>query len=196
MKTKITSLIILIQLAFAAASAQTYNVDVTKSTLNWKAEKITGFHEGTVEIKKGTFKIENGRMTSGSFVINMSTIVNTDLTDAEYNKKLVGHLKSPDFFDVAKYPEAVFTITKPVDVTKSVTEVHGNLSVKGISKPLTFKAVIKKDGNSFIFNANSIVVDRTVYNIKYGSGTFFSDLGDKVIYDEFTIKLKLVAVQQ
>jgi polyisoprenoid-binding protein YceI len=126
----------------------------------------------------------------------MTTIIDTDLADAEYNKKLTGHLSSPDFFDVAKFPEAVFTITKPVDLTKAVTEVHGSLTIKGISKPLMFKAVVKKDGNTFVFNANSIVVDRTVYNIKYGSGTFFSDLGDKVIYDQFTLKLKLVAVQQ
>lgn len=195
MKTKITSLIILLQFAIVAAFSQTYNVDAAKSTLNWKAEKITGFHEGTISLKSGSLKIANDKITSGSFVINMSTIVNTDLTDAEYNKKLVGHLSSPDFFDVAKFPEAVFTITKPVDVSKSVTEIHGNLTIKGISKPLSFKAVVKKDGNSYVFNANSIVVDRTVYNIKYGSGSFFSDLGDKVIYDEFTLKLKLVVVQ-
>ena len=195
MKTKITSLIILLQFVLVAAFAQTYNVDATKSTLNWKAEKLTGFHEGTIGLKSGSLKIANDKVTSGSFVISMSTIVDTDLTDAEYNKKLVGHLSSPDFFDVAKFPEAVFTITKPVDVSKSVTEIHGNLTIKGISKPLSFKAVIKKDGNSYVFNANSIVVDRTAYSIKYGSGTFFSDLGDKVIYDEFTIKLKLVVVQ-
>ncbi len=195
MKTKITSLIILLQFAIVAAFSQSYNVDAAKSTLNWKAEKITGFHEGTISLKSGSLKIASDKITSGSFVINMSTIVNTDLTDAEYNKKLVGHLSSPDFFDVAKFPEAVFTITKPVDVSKSVTEIHGNLTIKGISKPLSFKAVVKKDGNSYVFNANSIVVDRTLYNIKYGSGSFFSDLGDKVIYDEFTIKLKLVVVQ-
>ena len=195
MKTKITSLLILLQFAMVAAFAQTFNVDASKSTLNWKAEKITGFHEGTILLKSGTFKVANDKITSGSFVISMTTIADTDLTDAEYNKKLVGHLSSPDFFDVAKFPEAVFTITKPVDLTKAVTEVHGNLTIKGISKPLTFKTVIKKDGNSLVFNANSIVVDRTVYNIKYGSGTFFSDLGDKVIYDQFTLKLKLVAVQ-
>jgi len=196
MKTKITSLIILLQFAIIAAFAQTYTVDASKSTLNWKAEKITGFHEGTIGIKSGSFKTSNDKITSGSFQVNMTTIVDTDLTDAEYNKKLTGHLSSPDFFDVANFPEAVFTITKPVDLTKSVTEVHGNLTIKGISKPLMFKAVVKKDGNTFVFNANSIVVDRTVYNIKYGSGTFFSDLGDKVIYDQFTLKLKLVAVQQ
>ncbi|MFZ4523029.1 MAG: YceI family protein [Bacteroidales bacterium] len=195
MKTKIITLFFLSQLAIATTWAQTYTVDATKSTLNWKAEKITGFHEGTIGIKSGSFKVGSDKITAGTFVINMGTIVNTDLTDAEYNKKLVGHLSSPDFFDVAKFPEATFTITKPVDLTKAVTEIHGNLTIKGISKPLTFKTVIKKDGNSYVFNANSIVVDRTAYSIKYGSGTFFSDLGDKVIYDEFTLKLKLVAVQ-
>jgi polyisoprenoid-binding protein YceI len=195
MKTKITSLIILLQFAIVAAFAQTYTVDAAKSTLNWKAEKITGFHEGTIGIKSGSFKVSNDKITSGSFVVNMTTIACTDLTDAEYNKKLTGHLSSPDFFDVAKFPETTFTLTKIVDLTKAVTEVHGNLTIKGISKPLAFKAVVKKDGNTYVFNANSIVVDRTLYDIKYGSGSFFSDLGDKAIYDEFTMKLKLVAVQ-
>ncbi|MCX6267532.1 MAG: YceI family protein [Bacteroidetes bacterium] len=195
MKTRIFSLIIFMQLSIMAAFAQVYKVDAAKSTVNWKAEKITGFHEGTISIKSGSLKIDKNQLISGSFVINMSTIVNTDLTDAEYNKKLIGHLSSPDFFDVAKFPEAVFTITKPVDVSKSVTEIHGNMTIKGITKPLIFKSVVKKEGNSYIFNANSIVVDRTKYDIKYGSGSFFSDLGDKVIYDEFTIKLHLVVVQ-
>jgi polyisoprenoid-binding protein YceI len=195
MKTKITSLLILLQFAMVAAFAQTLTVDASKSTLNWKAEKITGFHEGTIGIKSGTLKIENGKIVSGSFVINMSTIVCTDLTDAEYNQKLVGHLKSPDFFDVAKFSDATFTITKPVDVSKSVTDVQGNLTIKGISKPITFKANVLKVGSSYTFNANSIVVDRTKYDIRYGSGSFFSDLGDKAIYDEFTLKLKLVVVQ-
>lgn len=195
MKTKIISVIILLQFAIVAAWAQTYTADAAKSTLNWKAEKLTGFHEGTIAIKSGTFKIEKDKVTSGKFVISMSTIVDTDLTDAEYNKKLIGHLSSPDFFDVTKFPEAIFTITQPVDVSKSVAEVHGNLTLKGVSKPLTFKSVVKKEGTSYTFSANSIVVDRTVYGIKYGSGSFFSDLGDKVIYDEFTIKLKLVMNQ-
>ena len=196
MKTKITALTLLFALVFAATHAQTFNLDLSKSTLNWHAEKITGFHEGTVDLKSGSFKIEKDKIVSGTFVINMSTVADVDLTDAGYNQKLVGHLKSPDFFDVAKFPEATFTLTKPVDLTKSVTEVHGNLTIKGITKPLTFKTVILKNGNTISFNANSIVVDRTVYNIKYGSGTFFTDLGDKVIYDEFTLKLKMVAVQQ
>jgi polyisoprenoid-binding protein YceI len=183
------------QFAMVAVYAQSYKVDAAKSTLDWKAEKITGFHEGAIDIKSGTMKIDKDKIISGSFVINMNTITCTDLTDAEYNQKLVGHLKSPDFFDVAKFPEATFTITKPVDVSKSVTEIHGNLSIKGIVKPLIFKAVVLKTGTSYVFNANSIVVDRTKYDIKYGSGSFFSDLGDKAIYDEFTLKLKLTVVQ-
>jgi polyisoprenoid-binding protein YceI len=193
MKTRIITSIIALQFVMAAAWAQTFTADAAKSTLNWKAEKITGFHEGTLNLKSGSFKVENGKITSGKFTVDMNSIACTDLTDAEYNGKLVGHLKSADFFDVAKFAEAVFTITKPVDVSKSVTEVHGNLTIKGISKPITFKANILKNDNSFIFNANSIVVDRTLYNIKYGSGSFFSDLGDKAIYDEFTIRLKIVA---
>jgi len=195
MKTKIVAFFLLLQFIVASSFAQSLQVDLSKSTLNWRAEKITGFHEGTISLKSGTMKVDKDKLTAGTFTINMSTIVDTDLTDAEYNKKLVGHLSSPDFFDVTKFPEATFTITKPVDLTKSVTDVTGNLTIKGIAKPLTFKVVIKKEGNGYVFNANSIVVDRTKYNIRYGSGSFFTDLGDKVIYDEFTLKLKLVVTR-
>lgn len=196
MKTRIFSLLIALQVTAVAAFAQTFKADTEKTTLAWHAEKITGSHEGNISLKSGSFKVEKDKIVSGSFIIDMNTITNTDLTDKEYNGKLVGHLKSADFFDVAKFPDAVFTITKPVDLSKSVTDVHGTLTLKGITKPLSFKAVVLKVGGSFSFNANSIVVDRTLYNIKYGSGTFFSDLGDKVIYDEFTVRLKLMAVQQ
>lgn len=195
MKTRIASLILLLQVVAVAAFAQNYNIDLSKSTLNWRAEKITGFHEGTISLKAGSFKVESGTLTSGSFAIDMNTIKVTDIEDAETNGKLVGHLKSEDFFDVAKSPEATFTITKPVDLSKSVADVTGILTIKGISKPLTFKTVIIKVGNAYTFNANSIVVDRTKYNVRYGSGSFFEGLGDKVIYDEFVIKLKLVAGQ-
>jgi polyisoprenoid-binding protein YceI len=178
-----------------AGWAQAFKVDIAKSTLNWKAEKITGFHEGTLGLKSGNLMISNGKLTSGSFVINMNSMTCTDLTDAETNQKLIGHLKSEDFFNVSKFGEAIFAITKPVDISKSVTTVTGNLTIKGVTKPLTFKANVIKDGNSYIFSANSIVVDRTLYDIRYGSGSFFDNLGDKMIYDEFLIHLKLVAVQ-
>jgi polyisoprenoid-binding protein YceI len=195
MKTKFAVLVILFQFAVVAVWAQAFKVDVAKSTLNWKAEKITGSHEGAIGLKSGNLMIQNGKLTSGSFVINMNSITCTDLTDAETNQKFIGHLKSEDFFNVAKFPEAVFAITSPVDVTKSVVSITGNLTIKGITKPLTFKANVIKEGNSYIFSANSIVVDRTAYDIKYGSGSFFDNLGDKAIYDDFLIHLKLVAVQ-
>ncbi|MBP7497411.1 MAG: YceI family protein [Bacteroidales bacterium] len=191
MKSKLFLTVLVLLINTLILNAQNYKADITKSDLYWKAEKIVGYHEGNISLKAGSLKIEKDKIISGSFTIDMNTIVCTDLKDKEYNDKLTGHLKSSDFFDVAKFNTATFTINKPVDISKAVTEIKGTLTIKGISKALNFKSNVIKEGNNYIFNANSIIVDRTIYDIRYGSGSFFSNLGDKAIYDEFNIKLKL-----
>jgi polyisoprenoid-binding protein YceI len=117
----------------------------------------------------------------------MNSIVDTDLADASWNAKLVGHLKSDDFFGVATYPTADLVITKVEGNTYS-----GNLTIKGVTNPTSFTAIASKDGKSTVYKG-TITVDRSKYNIKYGSKSFFDNLGDKVIYDEFTLDFSLVA---
>jgi len=172
-------------------------VDVNSSKVEWLGKKVTGQHHGTIKLAKGEFTVDNGKVTGGKFEIDMNSIVNEDLTSAEDNAKLIGHLKSDDFFGAAKYPTAKFEISK-VDALNDPNKpnanstVTGNLTIKDITKSITFPAEIKIDGN--VLNAKAdFDIDRTDFNIKYGSGKFFENLGDKVINDNFNLKLTLMA---
>lgn len=175
--------------------AQTkYNVDKEKSVLTWVGKKVLGEHTGYVKIASGNFIIDKTKIISGKFEINMNSITDNDLTDTAYNAKLVGHLKSSDFFDVKKHPVAVFEITQPSVITKGNTLIKGKLTIKGITNPIEFKAVII--GTDEIKAYANIVVDRSKYNIQFGSSSFIEGLGDKTIYDEFYITVNLVAKKQ
>jgi polyisoprenoid-binding protein YceI len=193
-KTSILSAIVL-SFTIATVSAQsisgTKTVDTEKSTIDWKGEKVTGQHTGTIQLKSGSLEMKDNKLTGGSFVINMASIDNTDLS-GEYKTKLEGHLKSDDFFGVSTYPEATLVITKVKETKKSnVYEVTGNLTIKGITNPITFTATLIDANGTVVANTN-IIVDRSKYDVKYGSGSFFDNLGDKTIYDEFTLTVNLV----
>lgn len=162
-------------------------VDVSKSTINWKASKVTGTHTGTVGIKSGSLDIEKGKLKGGSFVVDMKSIVVTDLSGTG-KERLEGHLNSDDFFSTAKFAEAKLEITKVTEMAmKGEFAVTANLTIKGISKPISF--VAKTSENSA---TASIKIDRTKYDIKYGSGSFFENLGDKAIEDTFELNINLV----
>lgn len=167
--------------------AQDVKFDLTQSTIQWTGEKVTGEHTGTIMLKDAKLKMKDNTIVDGKFIIDMSSITNSDLTDAEYNQKLVGHLKSDDFFSVAKYPTAELVITESSAFVNNESTVKGNLTIKGITKPVEFKAT--KNGNSL---DAMIIVDRTKYDIRYGSGSFFDGLGDKMIYNDFILKTNLV----
>ena len=169
----------------------TYSVDASKSTINWKGEKVTGEHVGFINIKSGDLIIKDGKLVGGEFVIDMSSLESTDLT-GEYKGKLEGHLKSDDFFGVATYPTANLKITKVKATGKNGNyEVTADLTIKGITKPIMFTTTIIEADGTMHANSN-IVIDRSKYDVKYGSGSFFDDLGDKTIYDEFTLTVNLV----
>lgn len=174
-------------LGSAAVNAQQkLTADAGKTTLNWLGEKVTGQHNGTINLKEGWINWKENRIVSGEFTIDMTTI-----KDAEASERLEGHLKSDDFFGVEKYPLSKLVITGSESFEKGTAVVKGNLTIKGITNPIEFKATsMKKDDGTWFF-AN-IVVDRTKYNIRYGSGSFFDNLGDKVIYDEFKLKVNLL----
>lgn len=191
------SMIAIALVAFTSVNASetvemdTKNVDATKSTVNWKGEKVTGEHVGTITIKEGNLEMQKDKLTGGFFIIDMSSITCTDL-DGEYKGKLEGHLKSDDFFGTDKYPEAKLVITKAKEGDKAGTyTVTGDLVIKGISNPVTFTVTIINDNGVIVANSN-IIIDRTKYGIKYGSGSFYDNLGDKTIYDEFTLTVNLV----
>ena len=161
-------------------------VNVEKSQISWKGYKVTGQHHGKIALKDGSLTWENGMLTGCSFSIDMSSISCEDL-QGESNDKLVGHLKSEDFFGVEKFPVSTFVITQVVSRgTPGDYKIVGNLTIKGITKEVRFMA--KADPN----NATAtMTIDRSEFNIRYGSGSFFENLGDKTIYDEFDLEVNL-----
>jgi len=159
--------------------------DTDKTQLLWLGEKVIGQHTGTIKLQSGWLTWQDNKIVSGEFNIDMASLKVT-----EANERLEGHLKSDDFFGVEKFPIAKLVITGSTTFDKGTGVVTGTLTIKGVTNPIEFKAAIQKKDDGTWFFAN-IDVDRTKYNIKYGSGTFFDNLGDKTIYDEFKIKVNL-----
>jgi len=172
-------------------------VQMDQSNLMWKGTKVTGFHEGNIKLKKGELEFAKNNLVGGMFEIDMTSMTVTDITDAKTNKKLVEHLMNDDFFSVPKHPTAQFKISKVEAIrgAKAGQPTHtisGDLTIKGITKPVSFPALVSMKDGSFMADAE-IKVDRTQFDIRYGSGKFFENLGDKMISDEFTMKVKLAA---
>lgn len=190
-------MIMLAALAFVVFSfthVTTYKVDTTASNIIWNAEKVTGKHTGTVKIKNGTLQVDHGKLIGGSFEIDMTSINNIDL-EGEWAAKLVGHLKSDDFFGVDKYPTSKFVITRAIPQdTKGNYKIIGNMTIKEKTNEVTFKANVAEAGGTLTATGD-IVVDRSKFDVKFGSGSFFDNLGDKTIYDEFGLKVSLVGKQ-
>lgn len=171
--------------SIASSISNDKEVNIKSSNVFWKGEKVTGSHEGNISLKSGVLKFDDEKLIGGNIVINMNTIDCTDLS-GEYKSKLEGHLKSNDFFGVEKFPEASLEITKVRSKGNSKYVCTADLTIKGITKEIKFEAELEK-GNA----TTNIVIDRTNFNIKYASGSFFKELGDKMIYDEFEISVSL-----
>lgn len=188
-KTVLLSLSILSLLSlqsFRLEKTNLNNQEVKQSNIEWKAYKVTGSHKGNVSLKSGSLAFENEKLVGGSFIMDMTSITCTDL-DGEYKNKLEGHLKSDDFFGVSKYATSTLELVSVKSVGKNVYDVKGKLTIKQITKPISFKvSVYGKKANA------SIKVDRTDFDIKYGSGSYFDDLADNLIYDEFDLIVDLV----
>ena len=174
-----------------------FKLDSKQSSLEWYAEKVTGKHNGTIMFSSGELKNDHGKLT-GSFEIDMSTIENKDMT-GEYKAKLERHLKSDDFFSVEKFPKSKFVITSvtPLTAVKDLGYTHnvkGLLTIKDKTNEVSFDSKISIEENKISCNG-SIIIDRSKYDVKYGSKTFFADIGDKMIYDNFTMKFNFIAVK-
>lgn len=176
------------------AKESTFKVDVQKSNIAWNGKKVTGEHSGTIKLNGGTLTANGTSISKGSFTINMNTITCTDL-QGEWADKLVGHLKADDFFGVEKFPTSNFVITKVTPAANGTLTVNGNLTIKGITKAVSFPASVAVNGNTLTATAKGVKVDRTKYDIRYGSKSFFDSIGDKAIDDEFTLDITLVATK-
>ena len=181
--------------ATANVGSQKLVVDTLASTVAWKGYKPGGSHHGTLGIKQGELSVENGELVSGTFTLDMNKILCEDLTDAKMNEQLVGHLKSADFFDVAKYPEGKFTITTVEKLNDGVNShrISGNLELKGVSKNITFDANVTNEGTIYKATTATFTIDRTQWGVNYGSKNIFKDLKDSFINDDMEVSITIVA---
>tara|TARA_B100000780_G_scaffold278765_1_gene253553 strand:- start:7496 stop:8152 length:657 start_codon:yes stop_codon:yes gene_type:complete len=160
-------------------------VEVKTSSIQWKAKKVVGSHEGDISLQSGELIYEDGNLVGGNFIMDMTSLICTDLS-GEYKGKLEGHLKSDDFFSVNTYSTAGLVITNVEKVNSKKHNITADLTIKGITKSITFEANSEK--NKF---ASNIQINRTQFDVKYGSGSFFDGLGDNMIDDEFELTVIL-----
>lgn len=179
-------LVAFVTFSFTAMEKETKEVKAEESKVVWKGYKVTGSHEGTIEIESGSLEFSEDKLVGGQFVIDMTSIVCTDL-EGEYKGKLEGHLKSDDFFGVANHTTASLVFTDVKTSGKNSYDVTGDLTIKDITNTVSFKISIYGSKATA-----SLKVDRTKYNVKYGSASFFDGLKDKAIYDEFDLVSDLV----
>lgn len=174
-----------------------YSVDTEASEIHWEGEKPTGTHTGTIEISEGTFSANDSIIESGSFVIDMTSISVTDL-EGKDREDLEAHLKGTvegkegDFFNTEEYPEATFEIT---DVTEEngQTMLSGNLTIKGETKNISFPVQLNQNDDQVEITSDEFSIDRTNWNVNFGSKSVFDDLGDNFVNDDIQLKIKVIA---
>ena len=164
-------------------------VDTTESVVTWRGSNSFGSHAGFVSISKGELMIENGQLAGGAVEVDMNT-----LEEEKYGREsgLIKHLKDPDFFDVTKFPSSTIALTEVRSINDADKEITGNLTIKGVTRPVTFPAKVEM-GNGKVKAAGRLVIDRTAWGIHYGSGKFFTLLADKVISDSIEFGITIVA---
>ncbi len=186
MKTIMKSVLILTVAATTVAftTPMKKRIDIKESTIEWKGKKILGSHTGTINLKEGYLEVEGDDLIGGMFVVDMTSLKNTDLS-GENRAKLEGHLKSDDFFGVATYPTATLVI-KSATKKGNVHTVNADLTIKGATNPITFELIMGETAAR-----TSLKIDRTQYGVRYGSGSIFDSLGDNTISDNFELDVLL-----
>lgn len=182
---KSIALALVVVLTTSAVSAQSKNINTTTSTIEWVGKKVTGQHNGTVNFKDGALIFKGKKLNGGIFTVDMTSLTATDL-QGEWQGKLNGHLKADDFFGTEKFPTATLVFKKIATKGANLYAVTADLTIKGITKPVTFDLATTANSATTKFN-----VDRTKYDIKYNSKSFFESIGDKAIYDDFELEVAL-----
>lgn len=197
MKTlKLTFVMILATISLSLSAQTAHKVNTAKSNLEWVGKKVTGQHNGDVKLKSGSLTVSGDKITAGEFTIDMTSIRVLDL-DGEMNGKLLGHLKSDDFFSVEKNNTATFVLksaTPKKGENGANYVITGDLTIKGITNSISFPAKVVLSGSGFVANAD-FTIDRTKWDVRYGSGSFFEGLGDKTIYDDIEFTLYLTSIK-
>ena len=184
--------LIIVLIAFPLSAQKKHTADPTATQITWTGKKLGKEHVGTIGLKEGYISIEKNAITGGEFLVDMTTIKNTDIQDEKMNGMLVGHLKSDDFFGVEKYPASKLILTGGSRFVNGTANVKGIMTIKHASHPVEFTVKETAVGGVKTYTA-VITVDRSLYDVRYGSGKFFTDLGDKAISDDFTLEVTLVA---
>lgn len=169
--------------------ADNYAATLTESAIEWQGYKPTGDHKGTIKITSGDFKVTDGKISGGSFVIDMNSI-----EESEDNQRLIGHLKSADFFEVETYPTATFEITGLED-KDGQTILSGNLTLKDATNNVSFPVTVSNEADVLSVSSEVFTIDRSKWNVKYGSKSFFDDLKDKFINDDIELKISVKATK-
>ncbi|RYJ38257.1 YceI family protein [Flavobacterium anhuiense] len=171
---------------------QNFKISNTESQVNWIGKKVTGQHNGTINIEKGNFTFSNNELTGGNVIIDTTSIVILDVTDPATNQQFAGHLASDDFFSTDKFQTATLDITAVSKQTESDYFIEGNLTIKAITYPIGFNLEVKRN-ESDLKASGKIIIDRTKYDMKFRSGNFFTNLGDTLIYNDFELDVNLTA---
>jgi polyisoprenoid-binding protein YceI len=183
---KTIAIALVVALTTLTVSAQDKKINTTTSKINWVGKKVTGEHSGTISFKDGVLKFKGEKLTGGIFTVDMNSVAVTDLKAGEGKEKLEGHLKADDFFGTAKHPTAKLVFKTLKAKAANVYTVTADLTIKNITKPVTFDLTVNKNSATTAFK-----VDRTKYDITYKSGSVFDGLGDAAIYDDFELTVDL-----
>lgn len=185
--------------AISKSTSEKYTVNVAESTIEWKGFKPTGTHNGTISLDNGVFKTDDGKLQSGTFLIDMTSIIVTDLEAGDGKEDLEAHLKGTveekedHFFDVTKFPTAAFEITGTESLAAGKTKLSGNLSIKGQKHNISFPVTITNNGDQITIESEPFTIDRTKWNVNYGSKSIFDNLGDRFINDDIELKINIKA---
>lgn len=181
----------------AVTAGTSYGVDLAASNVMWTGTKLVGDpHSGTINLSSGSIQSSNGQLTGGEFVIDMNSLTNTDMEAGKGKEKLEGHLKNEDFFDVPKFPTAKFAITKVTGLEGDADATHmvyGNLTIKDVTKEIGFKAKVSQSQGAINVSTPSFTIDRTDFNVKYGSNSFFDLAKDKTINNDVDLQITISA---
>lgn len=190
--TTFLSVILLCSFTITDPVVENKSVDVQKSQVEWKAYKMGGRHYGTVNIKDGSVELSDGVLVGGQFTMDMTSILVTDITGGG-KSSLEGHLNSPDFFSVEKFNTADLKITSVEFKGNGRYDIVADVTIKNITQSVSFEATGYSQKGKFSAAA-TIKLDRSKFDVRYGSSSFFDNLGDKVIYDDFDIMVNLVTM--
>jgi len=190
---------IIFLLVLCLGYADSYKVDVDSSTIQWIGRKVTGEHDGNLKILYGNVRkyldTEQKEVIKGNIVIDMTTITNNDIESKEYQKYFVDHLNSSDFFDVAHFSKSQLKILDNIILSNESSGnmmITAEITIKGITQKVEFPAKIEFI-DDLATAVGTIDIDRTLFDIRYKSKSFFPEMGDYFIYDDFTLNFIIKA---